>query len=630
MVGVTEQAKSEHHGSGDGQEEGMCTCARCIALALQHTNARVMMAQQNLEIALRAGPRQEGDDGAGHSRVAGEGPTELTDELELRRRELQLERAKELQQHIYAQMELFQFWVQQLYTAQRPAEDSKGEKGQAKSAPFMITPYTHQWLISGTHRAADQSSFGDDDSEEEDDEETSSLGKCEILYRVISWSRQIDVDLGVACMGLCIGPKTHLAFFTLCEILVYFDRGLIAGLNLYLKDSLNLTDFEVGLLGGMFILGYVVASPLFAILGQVSGVWTIRSICIGLIVWVIANVLTGVVPTSFGLIVACRTLTGVGEAAFCSLAPPIIDDSAPPGKGSTFLGIFFMALYVGQALGYVGSGFFSTWESGQYAFLGEALIMVIIVALAFIWQNRFKVPARIPAKYEGSLLKQFLVLASNPTYMTLIFGYSAFMFAVGGFAYWGPAVIQEIWKASQTVGSMGFGALTVICGILGTLLGGYVLDVMSRKLAGRKSRLHVSCILSFVLITASVPFVIPAAWSNSVYLFFALMFIVEFFLFSTTAPTNVAIMEAVPAHLRGQALAISIGVSHILGDFPSPILMGIWNDHIGYRWSLCICGTWLLLCVVLWLTSSLLSRKSDVDIDVESKASSSADVVEVP
>ncbi|KAF4664958.1 hypothetical protein FOZ61_000335 [Perkinsus olseni] len=150
---------------------------KCIALALQHTNARVMMAQQNLEIALRAGPRQEGDDGAGHSRVAGEGPTELTDELELRRRELQLERARELHQHIYAQMELFQFWVQQLYNAQRPAEEDKGEKSQAKNAPFMITPYTHQWLISGTHRAADQSSFGDDDGEEEDDEETSSLGK---------------------------------------------------------------------------------------------------------------------------------------------------------------------------------------------------------------------------------------------------------------------------------------------------------------------------------------------------------------------------------------------------------------------------------------------------------------------
>lgn len=58
----------------------MCTCGRCIALALQHTNARVMLAQQNLEIALRAGPRQQGDDGAGRSQVgAGYCTDEITD-----------------------------------------------------------------------------------------------------------------------------------------------------------------------------------------------------------------------------------------------------------------------------------------------------------------------------------------------------------------------------------------------------------------------------------------------------------------------------------------------------------------------------------------------------------------------
>nr|ABV22147.1 transporter [Perkinsus chesapeaki] len=430
-------------------------------------------------------------------------------------------------------------------------------------------------------------------------------------------------------------PETHLIFFTICEILVYFDRGLIAGLNLYLKDSLNLTDFEVGLLGGMFILGYVVASPIFALLGQISGVWTIRSICIGLVVWVLANILTGVVPTSFGLIVACRTLTGVGEAAFCSLAPPIIDDSAPAGKGSTYLGIFFMALYVGQALGYVGSGFFPTWESGQYGFLGEALLMIIVIVIALMWQKRFKVPDRNPSDYNGGILRQFVVLVGSPTYMTLIIGYSAFMFAVGGFAYWGPAAIQVIWGASQTVGSMGFGALTVVCGVIGTLLGGYLLDVLSRKFAGKKSRLHVSCVISFVLLAIAIPFAIAGGWSNSVYLFFALMFIVEFFLFATTAPSNVAIMESVPSHLRGQAIAISVGVSHILGDFPSPILMGIWNDNIGYRWSLCICGCWLILGLVLWFAASFLSRRtvdppasSEVSVDSVEAKSSSSKVVE--
>ncbi|KAF4682744.1 Protein spinster 3 [Perkinsus olseni] len=410
-----------------------------------------------------------------------------------------------------------------------------------------------------------------------------------------------------------LGPKVHLVFFTSCYILIFFDRGLIAGLNLHLKDHLHLTNFEVGVVGGMFILGYIIASPLFAILGQVSGVWTIRSICTGLVVWVVANVLTGLVPTSFGSIVACRTLTGVGEAAFSSLTPPIIDDSAPLGKGSTFLGIFFMAFYVGQALGYVGSGFFPSWESSQYAFLGEALLMIVFIVLAIIWQSRFKVPPRSPAENRGKLLKQFAVLASNMTYLSLILGYSTFAFAVGGFSYWSPASIQVIFGASQTVGSMGFGALTVISGLLGTLTGGYLLDVVSKHFADRKTRLHVSCEICLFFITASIPFALSVAWSSSVYLFFVLMFFMEFFLFATTAQSNVAIMEAVPTHLRAQALAISFGVCHILGDFPSPILMGLWNDHIGYRRSLFICGSWL----VIVNSESVADGKSKLVVIVE-------------
>ncbi|KAF4720502.1 Protein spinster 3, partial [Perkinsus olseni] len=149
-----------------------------------------------------------------------------------------------------------------------------------------------------------------------------------------------------------------------------------------------------------------------------------------------------------------------------------------------------------------------------------------------------------------------------------------------GFSYWSPASIQVIFGASQTVGSMGFGALTVFSGLLGTLTGGYLLDVVSKHFADRKTRLHVSCEICLFFITASIPFALSVAWSSSVYLFFVLMFFMEFFLFATTAQSNVAIMEAVPTHLRAQALAISFGVCHILGDFPSPILMGLWNDHI--------------------------------------------------
>lgn len=417
-----------------------------------------------------------------------------------------------------------------------------------------------------------------------------------------------------------LGPWVHLVFFTSCFALIFFDRGFIAGSNLHLKDSLGLTDFQLGLIGGMFILGYVLAAPLFALLGQVSGKWTIRSICIGLLFWVVSNILIATLPSSFFSILACRTLTGVGEAAFAALTPPIIDDVAPIGKGSTFLGIFFMSFTVGQALGYVGSGFFHSWETGQYAFLGEALIMVVFIGLTITWQDRFSVPSRSTAQREGNHLKQFCVLASNMTYVTLVLGYSTFAFTVGGLSYWSPAAIRVIFSTSHKVASIGFGALTVSTGLLGTFSGGYLLDLMCRFYNGRKTRLHVACVICFIFITISIPFAISAAWSPYISLFFVLMFFAQYFLSATTAQSNVAIMEAVPTHLRSQALAASFGVCHILGDFPSPILMGLWNDRIGYRASLCICSAWLSVGVLLWACSCVLSRTAD---SVDTRNSSS-------
>ncbi|KAF4672718.1 hypothetical protein FOL47_000197 [Perkinsus chesapeaki] len=171
---ASDTVPTEHNGDVEKSEQGMCTCARCIALALQHANGQVMTAQQQLEIALRAGPRREGDKGAGEHRMTSS--DDLTDALELRRRQLQLERARELQQHIQNQMGLFQFWIQQLYTAHRSQEgNSEGEENAPKSAPFMITPYTHQWLISGTHRASEEGITADSDDDEHEDEDPATL-----------------------------------------------------------------------------------------------------------------------------------------------------------------------------------------------------------------------------------------------------------------------------------------------------------------------------------------------------------------------------------------------------------------------------------------------------------------------
>ncbi|EER01321.1 Hexuronate transporter, putative [Perkinsus marinus ATCC 50983] len=406
-----------------------------------------------------------------------------------------------------------------------------------------------------------------------------------------------------------LGPKTHLCYLTLAYALVYCDQGLFAGFNVYLgKEGLQFSDLQVGILGGLFILGFVVMSPLFARIGQISGVWTIRSIYIGMVLWIITNAIMALTPSPFWLLLVCRTINGGAGSALVSLAPPILDDAAPSGKSSLYLGIFFVALYVGQALGYLIAGFFSSWESGKYAFGVEALVMVVFAFLAYWWERRFEVPDESQREESReSLIRQLIHLGKNPIFMCLSFGFSAFMFTVGGFGFWGPALIQYIYDATQTVSTIAFGAVTVVCGIVGTLIGGLALDYLAVKWAKKCSRLFVASLLSAVSLCISWMVGVGAPWVNNLAGFLAMLTIIELFLLMSTAPCNVAVMDAVPASLRGQAVAVLWAITHAFGDFPSPLLMGWWNDSIGRRWSLEICVAWLIFGVVLWFIATFLS-----------------------
>jgi hypothetical protein len=52
-----------------------------------------------------------------------------------------------------------------------------------------------------------------------------------------------------------------------------------------------------------------------------------------------------------------------------------------------------------------------------------------------------------------------------------------------------------------------------------------------------------------------------------------------FFLLLNTSPLNAAVINSVGAHIRATALAVNIFVFHLLGDVPSPTMMGYVADR---------------------------------------------------
>ncbi|MBA0772155.1 hypothetical protein Gotri_007576 [Gossypium trilobum] len=295
------------------------------------------------------------------------------------------------------------------------------------------------------------------------------------------------------------------------------DKGICTS-GSGIQGEFDLTNFQDGLLSSAFMVGLLVASPIFASLTKSHHPF--RLIGVGLSVWTLAAAGCGS-AFSFGLLqyAACKCsilntlweLVGVGEASFISLAAPFIDDTAPVSQ--------------------VGSQF--NW---RYAFWGEALLMLPFAVFGFAFE---------PLQLKGlkhffgrsvnihNILNQFSQFAKDmkallvdKVYAVNIFGYIAYNFIIGAYSYWGPKAGYNIYHMENAV--MMFGGITIVCGILGTLSGGFILD-----------RLSASIYKAFI------------------------------------APVNYASLHCVKPSLRPLSMAISTVSIHIFGDVPSSPLMGV-------------------------------------------------------
>ncbi|GAB5359482.1 hypothetical protein AAMO2058_000547700 [Amorphochlora amoebiformis] len=156
-------------------------------------------------------------------------------------------------------------------------------------------------------------------------------------------------------MGL--HPKAMLAVFSTIQLITYLDRGIMATYLGYIQDDYNLSSLGAGTLAGAYMVGYMLASPAFAHFA--SRMSPLLLMGVGLTAWCISVIGTGL-SLEYGTILLARTGTGVGEAAFACMAPPLIDAKAPVAQKSLWMSVFYIFIPVGYAMGYLVAG---QWHS---------------------------------------------------------------------------------------------------------------------------------------------------------------------------------------------------------------------------------------------------------------------------
>lgn len=190
-------------------------------------------------------------------------------------------------------------------------------------------------------------------------------------------------------------PKIHLSplyiliLFTIINTVTYVDRGLFSASLDTIESAYSLDNTLGGLLGTSYIIGYCIASIVFA---HLSGLYKpLPLMCVGLIIWAVSVVGTGLAP-NFTVMMIARMITGVGEASFVCLAPPFIDILSPVESRSSWLACFYVAIPFGYAIGFVGGGVgISMFGGWKWLFLIVAILMgpLVFAALRIKGPNRY-------------------------------------------------------------------------------------------------------------------------------------------------------------------------------------------------------------------------------------------------
>jgi MFS family permease len=336
----------------------------------------------------------------------------------------------------------------------------------------------------------------------------------------------------------------------------------------------------------------MISAPIF---GRLADRWS-RWILIGggVAVWSLASGATGVAG-SFLILLLTRIFVGIGEGAYGPAAPTILADLYPLKVRGRIMAVFFMAIPVGSALGYAFGGWANAhfgWRWAFYLVLAPGLLLALLCT--FMRDPRAAIP-RAEKRERKNRRVEFMTLFRTRSYVFNTLASAAMTFAIGGIAFWTPTYIYE-YRGQSNLGhiNMVFGAITVVAGILATLLGGWAGDKLRDRYAGSYFLVSgIGMVVAFPFIIAMLVLPFPLAWGA---IFFAV-----FFLFLNTGPANTALANVTHPSIRATGFAVNILIIHALGDAISPPLIGWVAGHTNMNIAFGLVSATVLLSGLLWL-----------------------------
>jgi len=362
-------------------------------------------------------------------------------------------------------------------------------------------------------------------------------------------------------------PRTALVVLTALNLLNYIDRSVLNAVQPLIQGEFHISDAQAGRLTTVFLIFYTLAAP---VMGPLADRYSRRLIIgLGAFTWSAITLLTAV-SYSYNALLIRHTLVGIGEASFVTISPTFVADLFPESKRGRVLGIFYLAIPVGFALGYLIGGYFGThfgWRTPFYiAGAPGFLLGAVMLFMPEPERGRFDSLQETPER------GRVLGLARNPAFLTATLGMAMMTFAQGGLLVWMPTFLSRMRGYTLGQANKLFGLIIATDGTVAALAGGWLGDRLLRRTKG------AYYLVSAASMGLGIPVMVVALFDRGPAMVPGIV-VAAFLLLLNTAPLNAAIINSVGAHIRATAIAVNLFVIHFLGDAFSPWLIGKVSDR---------------------------------------------------
>ena len=249
---------------------------------------------------------------------------------------------------------------------------------------------------------------------------------------------------------LVVGMLWSVCFFN------YADRQAIFAVFPLIKQQLALTDVQLGIVGAAFMWMYALFGPLAGWLcDRLSRKWLVLG---GLIAWSLVTALTAVCHT-YGQLVLCRALSGLGEAVYLPASMSLIGDYHGAGTRSRAMSIHQSSVYVGSIAGGAVSGLVGQYYGWRWSFLLFGFCGLLFGAVVGMF---LKEPVRGVSEQQaaalsaapGTLLQEIKALLVRPIVRLLIFAFVGANFVAVVFLTWMPTFLYGKFHMSLSMAGL--------------------------------------------------------------------------------------------------------------------------------------------------------------------------------